>query len=168
MSYSNVPVKHRPFYELTDYLDKLDLKHVGFDLQKFTKLFDFLDDARTSQAIAVNRLLHLPSGTEMVRGGNAIWKPRRARELELRMLEVLHRFGLSVVPATIRRILGKAFDGFEMTAFDVDLIDVFYWAALARVAREYAWQDERLSAWCDYLEYPVRRVFGAAAISYDE
>lgn len=156
---------HIPFYKFTYYADRLDLRRVGYELDKFADLFDLLDDARTSQAIRINRLLHLPSGpSESLRGGNVLWQPRRAREIEFRVIETLHRFGLSVVPTTLRRLLGQAFNQGEMNAFDIDLIDVFYWAALAQVARDYTWRDERLEEWCEYLEYPVRRTFGHAAI----
>lgn len=157
---------HIPFYKFTLYMDRLDLRRVGYELEKFEPLFDLLDEARVSQAKTVNKLLHLPSGSEMVRGGNLLWKPRRARELEFRVIEVLHGFGLSIVPVTLRRVLGQAFNNLEMNAFDIDLIDVFYWAALARVARDYAWRDERLDDWCDYLEYPVRRAFGTTSFAY--
>jgi hypothetical protein len=100
-----------------------------------------------------------------MRGGNLLWQPRRARELEFRVIESLHRVGLSVVPTTLRRLLGQAFNQGEMNAFEIDLIDVFYWAALAQVARDYIWRDQRLEEWCEYLEYPVRRTFGAASLS---
>lgn len=163
---SRAKIDHIPFYKFTLYMDRLDLRRVGYELEKFQPLFDLLDEARVSQARVVNKLLHLPSGTEMVRGGNMLWKPRRARELEFRVMETLHRFGLAVVPITLRRVLGQAFNNVEMNAFDIDLIDVFYWAALARVARDYSWRDERLTEWCDYLEYPVRRAFGATAYAY--
>ena len=68
--------------------------------------------------------------------------------------------------AILRRVLGQAFNQGEMNAFDIDLIDVFYWAALAQVARDYAWRDERLEAWCEYLEYPVRRTFGPTTFAF--
>lgn len=162
---SHARSRHIPFYKFTYYADRLDLRRVGYELDKFEQLFDVLDEARTSQAIRVNRLLHLPTGaSEAVRGGNVLWQPRRAREIEFRVMEVLHGFGLAVVPPTLRRVLGQAFNQGEMNAFDIDLIDVFYWAALAKVARDYAWRDGRLEAWCEYLEYPVRRAFGPAAI----
>lgn len=161
-SLSRVQDDHIPFYKFALYMDRLDLRRVGYELETFEPLFDLLDEARVSQAKTVNKLLHLPSGTPLARGGNVIWKPRRARELEFRVLEVLHQFGLAVVPATLRRILGQAFNHLEMNAFDIDLIDVFYWAALAKVARDYSWRDDRLDEWCDYLEYPVRRAFSQA------
>ena len=157
--------RHIPFYKFTYYADRLDLRHAGYELEKFENLFDLLDDARVSQAIKVNRLLHLPSGPEHARGGNVIWQPRRAREIEFRVIESLHRFGLSIVPNRLRRVLGKAFNEGEMSAFDVDLIDVFYWASLAQVARDFIWRDERLEEWAEYLEYPVRRAFGANAVA---
>jgi hypothetical protein len=40
----------------------------------------------------------------------------------------------------------------------IDLLNVFFWAALAEVARDYAWRDERMSYWADYLAYPVKAV----------
>ena len=163
---SRIHSDHIPFYKFALYMDRLDLRRVGYELEKFAPLFDLLDEARVSQAKTVNKLLHLPSGAEIDRGGNLIWKPRRAREIEFRVLEVLHQFGLSVVPSTLRRILGQAFNHLEMNAFDIDLIDVFYWAALAKVARDYEWRDDRLGAWCDYLEYPVRRAFGTTSYAY--
>jgi len=157
----NAKSRHIPFYKFTYYADRLDLRHAGYELEKFEELFDLLDEARVSQAQKVNRLLHLPSGRE----GNPIWQPRRAREIEFRVIESLHRFGLSIVPNRLRRVLGKAFNEGEMSAFDVDLIDVFYWASLAQVARDFIWRDERLEAWAEYLEYPVRRAFGTHAIA---
>jgi hypothetical protein len=153
--------RHIPFYKFTYYADRLDLRHAGYELEKFESLFDLLDEARVSQAIKVNRLLHLPSGRE----GNPVWQPRRAREIEFRVIESLYRFGLSIVPNRLRRVLGKAFNEGEMSAFDVDLIDVFYWASLAQVARDFVWRDERLEEWAEYLEYPVRRAFGTAAVA---
>jgi hypothetical protein len=157
--------RHIPFYRFTYYADRLDLRRVGYELDKFEDLFDLLDDARTSHAIRINRLLHLPSGpNETLSGGNEIWQPLRARQIEFRVMEVLHRFGLSIVPPTLRRVLGQGFNRGEMNAFDIDLIDVFYWAALAQVARDYMWRDERLEEWCEYLEYPVKRTFGPDAV----
>ena len=157
--------RHIPFYKFTYFADRLDLRRVGYELDKFEALFDLMDDARTSQAIRINRLLHLPSGpNETVRGGNVLWQPGRAREIEFRVMEVLHQFGLSIVPTTLRRILGQSFNRGEMNAFEIDLIDVFYWAALAQVARDYVWRDQRLEEWCEYLEYPVRRTFGPEAV----
>lgn len=153
--------RHIPFYKFTYYADRLDLRHAGYELEKFESLFDLLDEARVSQAIKVNRLLHLPSGPTP--GGNPVWQPRKAREIEFRVIESLYRFGLSIVPNRLRRVLGKAFNEGEMSAFDVDLIDVFYWASLAQVARDFIWRDSRLEEWAEYLEYPVRRTFGQTA-----
>jgi len=65
--------RHIPFYKFTYFADRLDLRRVGYELDKFDELFNLLDDARTSQAIRINRLLHLPSGpSEALRGGNGI------------------------------------------------------------------------------------------------
>jgi hypothetical protein len=57
-------------------------------------------------------------------------------------------------------MLGKAFPGDSMTHISVDLLNVFFWASLAQVARDFAWRDGRLAFAADYLEYPVRRAFG--------
>ena len=71
---SHARSKHIPFYKFTYYADRLDLRRVGYELDKFADLFDLLDEARTSQAIRINRLLHLPSGpSESLRGGNVLW-----------------------------------------------------------------------------------------------
>jgi hypothetical protein len=56
-------------------------------------------------------------------------------------------------------ILGRVYEGSLQSYLTIDLAEVFYWACLAEVARDYAWRDPRLSEWADYLTYPVRNVF---------
>lgn len=156
---------HIPFYKFTLYADRLDLRNCGYELEKFGPLFDRLDAATTNQARKIHRLLHLPSGTsERFRGGNKIWTPRRAREIEFRVIEALHGFGLSDMPILLRRVSGNAFPDGTVSHLSVDVLDVFYWSALAQVARDFIWRDERLEFFAEYLEYPVRRVFGYSAV----
>ncbi|WP_138275926.1 hypothetical protein [Rhodoluna limnophila] len=156
-------VKHIPFYKFPYYPDVLDLRKCGYEIDAFAQLFDLLDGAHVRHAQVAHILLHLPTD-EFGRmgdgaGGNPLWNPRRARELEFQVRAALHRYGLSDVPTLLRRMIGKAFPGDSMTHISVDLLNVFFWAALAKVARDYAWRDERLEFMAEYLEYPVRRAF---------
>jgi hypothetical protein len=50
-----------------------------------------------------------------------------------------------------------------MTHIGVDLLNVFFWAALAKVARDFAWRAPNLEFAAEYLEYPVKRAFLVAA-----
>ncbi len=92
-----------------------------------------------------------------------LWTPRRARELEFQIRAALHRVGLGEVPTLLRRTIGKAFPGDSMTHISVDLLNVFFWAALAQIARDYVWRFPNLDYAADYLEYPVRRAFAQNA-----
>ena len=122
-----------------------------------------LDNAHTSNAQIVHHLLHLPSDTYGRMGdgsgGNQIWNPRRARELEFTVRAALHRYGLSDISILLRRMIGKAFPGDSISHLGVDLLNVFFWSAMAQVARDYVWRDPRLEYAADYLEYPVKRAF---------
>ncbi|MFM6980358.1 MAG: hypothetical protein ACKOWE_03015, partial [Micrococcales bacterium] len=51
--------------------------------------------------------------------------------------------------------LGRAFPDQSISHLSIDLLNVFFWAALAEVARDYAWRDAKLNAYADYLSYPV-------------
>ena len=79
-------VGHIPFYKFLYYPDVLDLRKCGYEVEAFHPLLDQLDNAHTSNAQIVHHLLHLPSDTYGRMGdgsgGNQIWNPRRARELE--------------------------------------------------------------------------------------
>lgn len=154
---------HIPFYRLAYYPDVLDLRKAGYEVAAFAELFDKLDQAHTRHGAVAHALLHLPTDAYgrfgESAGGNQIWTPRRARELEFQVRAALHRFGLSDVPTILRRMLGKAYPGDTMTHIAVDLLNVFFWAALAQVARDFAWQSPSLSYAADYLEYPVKRSF---------
>ena len=157
-------IKHIPFYKFPYYPDVLDLRKCGYEIENFAPIFDQLDSAHYRHAMVAHILLHLPTD-EYGRmgdgsGGNPLWNPRRARELEFEVRAALHRFGLSDVPSLLRRMIGKALPGDSMTHIGVDLLNVFFWAALAKVARDFAWRSPNLEFAADYLEYPVKRAFG--------
>jgi hypothetical protein len=147
------PQGYVPFYRLFYLPDVLDLKKIGYPLEKFEALFDLLEDAKVSHAQTVHSLLHVP-------GGNALWNPYKARQLEFNVRAALHRFGLSDAPSILRRTIGKAFPGDHLTHYAMDMINVFFWAALAQIARDYAWRSPQLEFMADYLEYPIRVAFG--------
>ena len=148
------PVRpHVPFYRFLHYPDILDLRKAGYELEKFIPTFDLLEDARYTQALAVHSMLHLHQDNP-----NPIWNPRRAREIEFNVRAALHRFGIGDVPTLLRRMMGKSFPDESISHLSIDLLNVFFWAALAEVARDYAWRDERMNYWADYLAYPVKAV----------
>lgn len=149
-------VTHAPFYRTLYYPDVLDLRRCGYEVATFAELFDRLDGAVVSQARVAHELLHQP-------GGNAIWNPHRARQIEFSTRAALHRFGLSDAPTMLRRMLGRAFPGDSVSHLAVDLLNVFFWAALAQIARDYAWRMPQLAMYADYLEYPVVAAFGMPA-----
>jgi hypothetical protein len=158
-----VKVGHIPFYRFSYYPDVLDLRKCGYELTAFETIWDQLDQAHTRHAQVAHILLHLPTDEfgrmSDAAGGNLIWNPRRARELEFQVRSALHRFGVSDIPTLLRRMLGKAFPGDSMTHISVDLLNIFFWASLAKVARDFAWRDGRLAFAAEYLEYPVKRAF---------
>jgi hypothetical protein len=158
--------QHIPFYKLAYYPDVLDLRKAGYEVSAFAELFDQLDQAHVRHGIIAHQLLHLPSDAHGQfgdgSGGNMIWTPRRARELEFQVRAALHRFGLSEVPTILRRMIGKAYPGDTVTHIAVDLLNVFFWAALGQVARDFAWRSPQLAFAADYLQYPVKRSFAAA------
>jgi len=156
-SVAYAPVRpHVPFYRFLHYPDILDLRKNGFELDEFVPTFDLLEDARYSQAQEVHAMLHLRG--EDGGAGNPIWNPKRARQIEFQVRAALHRYGSGEVPTLLRRIIGRAFPGESISHLSIDLIHVFFWAALAEAARKYAWRDARLNFWADYLSYPVRAV----------
>lgn len=157
------PVRpHVPFYRFLHYPDILDLRKSGYELERFIDVFDLLDDARYSQALQVHAMLHLHQDEP-----NPIWNPRRAREIEFQVRAALHRFGVGDVPTLLRRMLGRAFPDEAISHLSIDLLNVFFWAAMAETARDYAWRDSRLSGWADYLSYPVR-VVGFSRLNLSE
>jgi hypothetical protein len=143
------PAGYVPFYRLFYLPDVLDLKKIGYPLEKFEELFDKLEDAKVSHAQSFHALLHTP-------GGNAVWNPKRARQIEFNVRAALHRFGLSDAPTILRRTIGKAFPGDHLTHYAMDTINIFFWAALAQMARDYSWRSPQLEYMADYLEYPLR------------
>mgnify|MGYP006273824837 CR=1 FL=1 len=144
---------HVPFYRTLYYPDVLDLRYQGYEVDAFAPLFDHLDAALVSHAKQIHELLHQP-------GGNAIWNPYRARQIEFSVRAALHRFGKSDAPILLRRMIGRVYPGDTVTHLGVDLLNVFFWAAMAQMARDLAWRLPQLAAFADYLEYPVRTVFG--------
>ena len=159
-------VAHIPFYKFAYYPDVLDLRKAGYEIDNFAEIFDQLDDAHVRHAQIAHILLHLPTD-EFGRmgdgsGGNLLWNPRRARELEFQVRAAMHRFGLSDVPTLLRRMIGKAFPGDSMTHISVDLVNIFFWACLAKVARDYVWRQPNLEFAAEYLEYPVKRAWAVA------
>ncbi|MEN9989423.1 MAG: hypothetical protein RL508_402 [Actinomycetota bacterium] len=148
------PVRpHVPFYRFLHYPDILDLRKAGYELAKFIPLFDLLEDARYTQALQVHSMLHLHQDNP-----NPIWNPRRAREVEFNVRAALHRFGVGDLPTLLRRMMGRSFPDESISHLSIDLLNVFFWAALAEVARDFAWRDPRMEFWADYLAYPVRSI----------
>ena len=148
------PVRpHVPFYRFFHYPDILDLRHAGYELDRFIPVFDLLEDARYSQAVAVHGMLHLHQDNP-----NPVWNPRRAREIEFSLRSALHRFGVGELPTLLRRMIGRAFPDESVSHLSVDLMNVFFWAALAELARDFAWRDERLTGWANYLSYPITAI----------
>jgi len=145
--------EHVPFYRRQHYPDVLDLRRCGYEVADFVALFDLLDGAVVSQARTAHNLLHQP-------GGNAIWNPYRARQVEFNVRAALHRFGVSDAPTLLRRMIGRVYPGDSVTHLAVDLLNVFFWASLAKIARDYAWRSPQLAMYADYLEYPVVAAFG--------
>lgn len=160
-------VAHIPFYKFPYYPDLLDLRRCGYEIENFAEIFDQLDGAHVRHAQIAHILLHLPTDEfgrmSDAAGGNLLWNPRKARELEFEARAALHEFGLSEVPMLLRRMIGKALPGDSLTHISIDLLNVFFWAALAKVARDFAWRNPQLDFIADYLEYPVKRAFSFAA-----
>lgn len=143
---------HIPFYRFLHYPDLLDLKNSGYELERFIPLFDLLDDARYQQALRVRDMLHYA-------GGGANFNPHRAREFEFEIRAALHRVGKSDVPILLRRVLGRAFPDDTISSLSIDLINVFFWAALAEATKDLLWRYPGLARRAEYLAYPVRSIF---------
>ena len=139
---------HVPFYRFFHYPDVLDLRKNGFEVDRFIPIFDSLDNARYSQARQLHLLLRYSQGS-------TFWNPRRAREFEFKIRAALHRNGISDVPTLLRRMLGRAFTDDAISTLSIDLLNVYFWACIAAVARDYAWKDPQLARFADYLEYPL-------------
>jgi hypothetical protein len=139
---------HVPFYRFFHYPDVLDLRRSGFEVERFIPIFDSLDNARYSQAIQIHQLLKYGQGS-------MLWNPRRAREFEFKIRATFHRHGLSDVPTLLRRMLGRAFPDDSISTLSVSLLNVYFWACLAEIARDYAWSQPQLKLYSDYLDYPL-------------
>lgn len=149
------PVRpHVPFYRFVAYPDLLDLRKAGYEIDRFVPLFDQLDDVRFRQALQLSALLHYPDP-------RLPWSPRRAREIDLEIRSTLHEHGLGDVPTLLRRFLAKAFPGDTISYLSVDLVQLFFWAALAELADDLAWRDAELGWKAEYLRFPIRWVLGS-------
>ena len=147
---------HVPFYRMLYYPDVYDLRRCGYELERFVDLFDLLENARVSHARVVHKLLHTDSST--------IWDVEVARQYEFAVWQSLHRYGLADVPPILRKMLGQAFPGDAITHYAEDLITIFFWALLAMLARDYAWQAPELEKYAEYLEFPLKAAFGIEAL----
>ncbi len=134
------------------YPDILDLRLAGYELERFESLLLALDSASFKKALRVSNLLHKSDASP-------IWNRHRANQVELLVLDSIHEYGLAQVPQLLRRILGRVYEGESQSFLTIDLVEVFYWACLAEVAKDYAWREPRLSEWAEYLSFPVRNVF---------
>ena len=134
------------------YPDILDLRFAGYELERFEELFLAIDSASYRKALRVSSMLHRNDYAP-------IWTAHRANQVELLVWDTLHEYGLAKVPQLLRTILGRVFEDETKNYLTVDLVTVFYWACLARVAQDYAWREPRLNEWADYLSYPVKTVF---------
>jgi hypothetical protein len=52
-------------------------------------------------------------------------------------------------------MLGRAFPDQAISTLSIDLLNVYFWAAMAEVARDYAWKDPQLALYADYLQFPL-------------
>jgi len=134
------------------YPDILDLRLAGYELERFEDLFVAIDSATYRKALRVSSMLHRQDSAP-------IWTEHRANQVELLVWDTIHEFGLAKVPQLLRTILGRVFEDEIKNYLTSDLVTVFYWACLARVANDYAWREPRLAEWADYLNYPVKTIF---------
>jgi hypothetical protein len=142
---------HVPFYRFVSYPDILDLRKMGYEMERFVPLFDRLEDVRYREALVLSEMLHFPNPM-------LPWNPRRAKEIELEIRSQLHEHGLGDMPMLLRRFMGKAFPGDTISHLSVDLINIFFWAAMAEVADDIAWRSPSLSWKAEYLRFPVRNL----------
>ena len=72
------------------------------------------------------------------------------------MWSVLTEHGIGDVPMLLRRFLGKAFPSDTISQLTIDLIQVFFWAALAELGDDLSWKYPELSWKSEYLRFPYR------------
>lgn len=147
---------HVPFYRMLYYPDVYDLRRCGYDVAVFTDLFDLLENGKISHARVAHKLIHTDSSKS--------WDVLVARQYEFAVLQSLHRYGLADAPPILRKMLGQAFAGDTITHYAEDLITIIFWALLAKMARDFAWQAPELEKFADYLEYPLKAAFGVEAL----
>lgn len=147
------PAGRQSLVAILYYPDILDLRLAGYELERFESLLLALDSASYRKALRISSMLNRSDVSP-------IWNRHRANQVELLVLDSIHEYGLAQVPQLLRMILGRVYAGELQSYLTIDLVEVFYWACLAEVAKDYAWRDPRLTDWADYLSYPVRNVFG--------
>jgi hypothetical protein len=111
-------------------------------------IFDRLEDVRYRQALELSDMLHYPNPMTP-------WNPRRAKEIEFEVRAQLHEHGFGDMPTLLRRFLGKAFPGDTISYLSVDLITIFFWAAMAELADDLAWRSDALRWKAAYLRFPL-------------
>lgn len=146
------PAGRQTLVAILYYPDILDLRLAGYELERFEELLVALDSASFKKALQISSLLRRSDASP-------IWNRHRCDQVELLVLDSIHEYGLAQVPSLLRKILGRVYEGEMQNFLTIDLVEVFYWAALAVVARDYVWRDPRLETWAEYLSYPVRNVF---------
>lgn len=146
------PVRpHVPFYRFISYPDVLELRSLGYEIDDFAALFDLLENVRLSDALVLSGMLKNPLSS-------AVWNAKTARQQELVIRQVLHRFGYGKLPRLIRTALFQAFPGETANWLTQDLSQHFFWAALAQAAEELKWRSSQLEEACEYLTLPLRVV----------
>lgn len=134
------------------YPDILDLRYSGYELERFENLLLALDSASYRNALRVSSMLHRLDASP-------IWNYERADQVELLVLDTLYEYGVHKVPQLLKNVVGRVFEEGASSHLTADLVKVFYWACLAEVARDYAWREEKLAEWAEYLTFPMRAIF---------
>lgn len=149
----NPPADRSSLVGILYYPDILDLRMLGYELERFEHLLLAIDSASFRNALAIGSLLRRPQPLSN-------WSATRANQVELMVLDILHEYGLAQIPQLLRQILGRVFEDETKNYLTIDLVTVFYWACIAEVASDYTWREPALGEWSEYLAYPVATVFG--------
>jgi hypothetical protein len=148
---------HVPFYRQLYYPDVYELRACGYDISRFTDLFELLENAKISHARTIHSLLHVEFSSK-------VFDPNLARQYELNVWATLHRFGAGEAPPLLRKVLGQAFPGESVTHYASDLMTCFFWSSLAMMARDFVWRAPELEIMADYLDFPLKAAFGIEAL----
>jgi len=148
---------HVPFYKMLYFPDVYELRSCGYDISRFTDLFELLENARISHARTIHSLLHIENSRK-------VFDPQIARQYELNVWATLHRFGAADAPPLLKKVLGQAFPGESVTHYASDLMTCFFWSSLAMMARDFVWRAPELEQMADYLDFPLKAAFGIDAL----